>query len=520
MRAPVFVKSRGRQQISSQISYPAPIGGWNAIDPLAEMKPTEAITLENWFPKTGYCEIRGGSASYATGMTGNGKTLMVYNGITGNNKMFCATASGTYDVSSAGAVGASVAARTNGKHQWRMFGDGTSQWLIAVNGVDKPLYYDGTTWTAVDGATSPALTGITTTNLVNVAIFKGRLLFIANSQMAFWYLAAGAAGGALTKFDLSGVAQHGGYLMAMESWTLDSGNGPDDRMVFVTSKGEVLVYQGTDPSSANTWALVGVYQTGNPLGRRCITKAGSDMVILTQNGAFSINTIVQATASNYAAAVSRKIEQAFNESARISGSVFGWSATVYPAQSAVLVNVPIAEDGTHYQYVMNTITQAWCKFTGWDAEDFAVFNDELYYCQGTAVIKAWTGAGDQGGNIVAYGKAAFNYFSRRGQLKKFKLFRPVIQSNGNINFLADIDVDFADSEIVGTSGSTVASGSLWGTALWGTATWGSSRGILSKWQSVNEWPGFSASGKLKITTNNISVQWLSNDYVFEVGGIL
>ena len=36
----------------------------------------------------------------------------------------------------------------------------------------------------------------------------------------------------------------------------------------------------------------------------------------------------------------------------------------------------------HEQYVMNTITKAWCRFTEWSAEDFAVFNGELYFCAG------------------------------------------------------------------------------------------------------------------------------------------
>ena len=519
MRTPSVSKSPNRSQVVRLKSIPAPIGGWNAIDALANMKETEAVVLDNFFPKTGYCELRGGSDEFATDMTGTGKTLMVYNGLSGLNKMFCATESGVYDVSSAGPVGAAVASRTNGKHVCKMFGDGTNQWLIAVNGVDKPLYFDGSTWTEVDGVTTPALTGITTTSLVSIGMLKGRLFFIANDQMAFWYLSAGAAGGALTKFDLSGVAQKGGYLMAMESWTLDSGQGPDDRMVFVTSKGEVMVYQGDNPSS--NWSMVGLYETGSPLGRKCIAKSGSDLVILTENGAFSINTIIQTTSSNYSYAVSRKIEEAFNGAARSYGSNFGWEAVIYPAQSAVLVNVPLAEDGTHHQYVMNTITQKWCRFIGWDAESFAVFNNELYYCQGTSVIKAWTGAADQGANIEAYGKHAFSYFGSGTQLKDFKLFRPILKSNGSIEYLIDIDVDYDDNDIIGNiSSSSTTFGSVWDTAKWDIAKWGGSSGINKNWQSVNEWPGFCASGKIKVATNSLSVQWISSDYVYEMCGII
>jgi len=520
MRVAADQRPSGRQQISAIKNFPSPIGGLNATDSIADMKPTEAIILNNWFPRPSYVEIRGGSSSHATGMTGNGKTLAVHNGISGTNKMFCATASGVYDVTSAGAVGSSVASRTDGKHQHLMFGDGTNNWLIMVNGVDKPLYYDGSTWTAIDGASSPALTGVTTTELIGLAIHKGRLIFIQKNTLSFWYLAAGAAGGALTEFDLSGVAQMGGYLMAAQSWTVDSGSGPDDRMTFITSEGEVIVYQGTNPSSASTWALVGVYVLGKPIGRRCMTKVGSDVIILTQNGVFSLATVLQETGVNYAMAVSKKIENLFNEASRTYGSNFGWNMTLLPDQSAFIVNVPMTEDGEHIQYVMNTITKAWCKFTGWDAEHFAVLNSDLYYCDGTAVIKAWSGVSDQGANIEAYGKTAFNYFGSQGRLKKFRLFRPVLSVNGSVGFLIDIDVDFEDNEITGLASYTVTSGAVWDTALWGESYWASGLQVVKEWASPEEWLGYSAAGKIKLATNTLTVQWLSCDYVYEYGGVL
>lgn len=167
MRTAARQSRAAKQKVSITKTYPSPIGGWNSRDGLASMKPTDAVVLNNWFPRPSYVEFRGGYASHATGMTGTGKTLAVYNKLTGSNQMFGFTASGIYNASSAGAVGASVLARTNGKHQWVMFGDGTNNWLIACNGIDDPAYYDGTTWTAVDETTTPALTGYTG-NLVQI----------------------------------------------------------------------------------------------------------------------------------------------------------------------------------------------------------------------------------------------------------------------------------------------------------------------------------------------------------------
>lgn len=484
------------------------------------MKPTDAIVLDNWFPSTSRLEVRGGYSSHATAMTGNGKTLVTYNALNGTNKMFCATASGVYNVSSAGAVGASVSTPTNGKYQWTMFGDGTSNWLIMVNGVDKPLYYDGTTWTAIDAASTPALTGLTTTDIINVTVFKGRLFFIQKSSLSFWYLAAGAAGGALTEFDISAECKRGGYLVAMASWSRDAGDGADDVAVFITSEGEAVVYQGNNPSAADSWAKVGSYFIGRPLGRRCVTQYGGDLVILTENGTFPMSAAMQSASIDYKYALSFKIEPTFTASARSYGSVFGWSAIVYPGRNALIVNIPKAEDGEHEQYVMNTITKSWCRFQEWDAEDFAMFNGELYFTAGTAVYKAWSGTSDNSGNIIAYGKTAFDYFGDTGQKKKFKMYRPVLSVDGSISFLTDIDVDFRDEEITGTATYTVSSGAIWDTSTWDSAMWSGGLSVVKNWTNPAEWDGYCAAGKVKVSTNSLTVQWLSHDWLYETGGVL
>lgn len=519
MRMPLR-QNNARVKTCSLASVSAPTGGWNTRSALAEMKANEAVDLDNWFPNTAYCESRGGMTAHATGMTGNGKSFIIHTSMAGTSKMFCTTASGVYNVTSAGAVSASVATSTNGKWNSVMFGDGTNNWSISVNGTDKPLYYDGTNWVMVDNATSPALTGLTTTSIANVFVFKSRLMFIQKNSLSFWYLAAGAAGGALTEFDLSAEAIKGGYLVAGISWTLDAGSGLDDYAVFITSEGEALIYQGTNPSSSAAWAMIGRYDVGKPLGRKCLTKYGGDVLILTESGAFPLSSALQTAAVNYKLALSFNIEPTFVSSARSTGTVFGWEATVYPQHSALIVNVPVAEDGTHYQYVMNTITKSWCRFTGWDAECFVVFGGNLYYADGTTVYKAWTGTSDNGANIVIYGKQAFNYFGNKGLAKHFDMFQPVMAVNGTFSYLTDIDVDFRDNEINGVATYTSASRATWDTDLWDACSWSGGLEIVKEWTSPTENVGFCAAGKLKITTNTLTVQWMASNYMYRVGGPL
>lgn len=519
MRKPARRKgAMPQQRVSVSVAYPAPIGGWNDRDGLAEMKPTDAIVLENWFPKPAYLEVRGGSADHVTGITGNVSTLAVYNALTGTSKMFASNASAVYDVSSAGAVGASVASRTNGKHQWLNYGDGTNNYLMMFNGVDKPLYYDGTTWTAVDNASSPALTGLTTTSIVSAFSSKGRLFFIEKNSLSFWYLAAGAAGGALTEFPLDGIARRGGYLMAGGNWTFDGGDGVDDAVVFVTSEGEVIVYKGTNPASAAAWLLVGRFDLGKPVGRRCLLNYGSDLIVLTQNGAFPLSSALKATDEQKSrTALTNKIENSFNTAVRLYGSNFGWEGVSYPAQSAMLFNIPHAEGGEHEQFVMNTITKAWCKFTEWDAECFAVFNGDLYFGTATKVVKAWTGQLDGTSDVVAFGKTAFSYFGRPGTQKKINLFRPTLAVNGGLSFLTDVDVDFQNDTIAGVATYSVTSGAVWDSAVWDAAYWAHGIEVVKNWTSPQAGVGYCFAGKLKISVGSLTVQWVSNEFMFEDG---
>lgn len=517
MRSPVKVKNP-RGQVSTVFSISAPTGGWNARDSIANMAANDAVKLINWFPTTTDCELRGGQTDHATGITGTVKTLAVYNQTTGLNKLYAVDDNDVWDASSSGAATAQSATVTNGKFQHINFGDGTNNWLIMVNGDDKPLYYDGSTWTSVDSGTTPALTGLTSTNIIHVNEYKGRIFFIEKNSLSFWYLAAGAAGGALTEFDLSSFCKEGGYLMWMATWSFDSGDGPDDAAVFMTSEGEVIVYRGTNPASASDWVLTGVYKIGKPLGRRSFLKYEGDLIAITQNGIYPLSAALQSEDKRLA--LSDKIENAFNLAASSYGSNFGWDATYLPLKSAILFNIPLAEGGDHEQYVMNTITKAWCKFDSWNGECFAQFNNELYFGGSTVVQKAWNGTSDDGSEIIAIGKTAFNYFGQTSQQKRFTLFRPLLQTNGNISFLTGMDVDFSDNDITGLSEYSVISGATWDASNWDEGYWSSSLEIVRNWTSPTNNIGYAVSGNVKVNSDSLEVHWVANDYVYETGGII
>jgi hypothetical protein len=136
------------------------------------------------------------------------------------------------------------------------------------------------------------------------------------------------------------------------------------------------------------------------------------------------------------------------------------------------------------------------------------------------VRKAWSGVSDNGDDIVAVGKTAFNYFDNKGQLKKVTLFSPTLRVNGDLNFLSGFDVDFADTEITGTSTYTSSSSATWDISLWDVAIWESGLEVVKKWVSPSNNIGFCVAGKLKVNTHSLVIRWQACTYVYETGGIL
>ncbi len=90
-----------RQPTASSSFIPPPVAGWDTQSPFAAMKADHAVRLDNFIPRQGYCELRKGSATFATGVGSPVQTLMVWRGPT-SEKMFAATASNVLEVTDGG----------------------------------------------------------------------------------------------------------------------------------------------------------------------------------------------------------------------------------------------------------------------------------------------------------------------------------------------------------------------------------------------------------------------------------
>lgn len=514
----MFVPSKTRKnRVSKQTSIPAPTGGLNAKDPLADMREDEAVIMDNYFPFPSSVVTRGGSEDHATGLPGVVETIAVYNNGVQKN-MFAIAFGNIYDATATGAVGAAdVSGLTNSRFQHINFGTAGGYYLLLVNGEDKMQVYTGSAW--YEDGTTTSVTGFDTATAIHINNFKNRVWFIERDSMNAWYLPVSSIGGAANNIDLSGIFKMGGYLMAMGNWTIDNAAGVDDYACFITSEGEVALYRGTDPSSAATWALVGTFRMGRPLGRRCMCKAGADVLVITSDGAFPMSKALLTDRSQTNLAATDKISTLINADTKAYFNNFGWQPIIYPEGNKLIINVPQIENTTSIQYVMNTQHGAWCRFTGWNAACFEVLDNNLFFGTNGAVVQCDTGTADNGAEVSGYIQQAFNFFGAKGMQKVFRMARPIFQSESYIFPTVRINIDFDVTRRLPLQSQVLGAGAEWDVAEWDVAEWVIGDVISKDWQSIT---GIGIAGGLNISTNlrGVECQWISTDVIYEVGGSL
>lgn len=503
-----------RRRAASSKAFPAPTGGWDTSTPQAEMAEDRAILMENWFPDTDRVVLRKGSAEHVTGIGALVETLMTYRAEDGTEQLFAIADGDIYDVTSPGTAGSPVVTGlSNSRWEWTQFGTAGGQYLIAVNGVDAPRLYDGTTWSTT------SITGPTQANFTWVAAHQRRLWFGLADSLTVYYLAVDSIAGAATAFYLGPLAASGGSTVAMGTWTRDGGEGMDDACVFVTTQGELFLYTGTNPADASTWSMVGIFRLGRPLGKRCLTKLGGELVLLTEDGVLPMSKAISAERSQQGAiAFSKNINSAVNDAVRLYRTNHGWQPIVHSAERQLIINIPVTST-TAEQFVFNTISGAATKFTGWNARCFAVMGNDLYYGNDGVVYKANTGATDNGSAIEADCIQAFSYFSSPSTNKYFKRVDVLMQSIADPSPSVQVYTDFNMGTFIASPSQTPTSVALWGSAIWGTSVWGSAGSVWRAWRIVE---GYGRAGalRLKVSTTVGQPAWMATHWTYLTGGSL
>lgn len=513
-------RQQNRGSKSQNITLPAPIGGLNARDSLDLMQATDAIVMDNYIPTETKVSLRRGFARYAS-IGAAVKTLAAYD--TPHAKRLIAVAgSKAYNISSKQSIS---------EYEDVLFNSDVCQTvqykdrLFFMNGVDVPkMFYinENSSEAFSDWAFTSEVESFAPQKLIAGAVSKERLWFVERGSLRVWYTAeAGNIAGKLQLFDFSAVAKYGGELMAVANWTQDGGQGIDDLTVFITSKGECLVYAGSNPNSAQDWSLRGSYIMSRPIGYKCTLQYQGDVVIISEDGYIPLSKALPIDKANAAqVSFSDKIRGLVLARTQGNKNKDGWQGLIYGRGGYAIFNVPVS--GQFEQHVINVNTGAWCRFTNIRSFCWIIFEDRAYFGSDDAVFLFDEGYSDDGVHILGHVEQAFSNLGNPN-LKKIQLLNPRTKSSTKYALVVYVNMDFEERSVnyrenIGSTGMT-----KWNVAPWSTLAnpigtkWATLKGkIRSQW-IASAATGFKASVVFKTKTRGNLIEWFDTGVRYEQG---
>lgn len=459
------------------------------------MPPSDASVMNNMFPDSAGVYCRKGHEQFADGTalfnsaiadTDGFRKIMVWNGGANLSKMFVILVGLTvvpewqwkiYEVSTSGTLtlrntitvaSFPIQAGDSLVGEDVMFVSGSSTqyliYMVRANATGTMFAYDGASWT------TPTVTGLTNTNM-GVTTHRRRLWFYGTGLTA-QYLPINAIAGTVVDFNFGPVFSKGGRIVSMRTWTIDGGEGgTDDLFAVLTDRGQIAFYSGTDPSSAATWQLVGVFDVGEPAsaipgttgtclnGQSYMLKYGADVMLTLNDGVASAARVLRGaqTAQDYS--ISGKINSLIREAASGYGAngsapVDRWLLTHHSRLKQLILNIPTAAATdtsagriTSYQYVMNTETGAWCSFDSMGYVDAVIWRGDMYMiANGYYVYRYGQSSLDIATDITfECRQAAMNFGTALKKLVTFMF--SLVQATATSYFKAGIDADFVQGSI-------------------------------------------------------------------------
>lgn len=513
-------------------AIPPPALGWNTRDPVMGMKPGFALIFDNVVVEGGAPMVRRGWRAWATGMPGRVDGLLPWNGAGSTLRLFAASGAGIYDVTAGGAVGAAaVSGLTSARWDALNVAASGGNFLFCFNGADTPRQYDGSAWATWAG------TGVT--GGVSWAVqFNGRL-FVGNAgRLSFFYGGAGAIAGAFTEFPLQGVARLGGGICAAASLSVDGGDGPDDVIAFITTEGEVIVYEGTNPGSVVDWRRVGRWTLPRPIGapHRCVMSYGGDALLMTMGGVLPLSSLrsgQDAAVALERMGLTRRVAQTWRTLATERASASGWGIVGLGRYGLVVTNVPWGASAA--QQIVASEGGAVSRWWGLPAACWTEALGGRVFCGDAAtgrVLLFGEDLTDGGAGIRSEMMTGYSALGASARLKRFTLLQPVLRDAAAISLDArafvNWDVPLSQCDSLGASAPAPAvppysgggSALVWNVGNWNQGLWaGGTNEIASPWQSAAAL-GHAGAVRLRLVSGSSRPAWQGTQMVYEIGGAL
>jgi hypothetical protein len=342
-----------------------------------------------------------------------------------------------------------------------------------------------------------AITGTDASKFDFVMVWKNRLWFLANNSNIAWYLPVVSIQGEAKPFDFGPLLVFGGDLAAMASWTLDAGDGVDDKLVVVGRGGDVLVYEGTDPVDVATFRLAGRWAVGRvPVGRRFMSKYGGDLSIITPNGIERMSQLTSARGLNVPAGELGGTEDWVRYMERIAQDVRQtyqapfWQLIHYMGEQCAIVLTPHNTPQDALQYVYGTLSGGWSEFSNLPMLSLEAHDGDLYFgTKDGKVLQMFFGNTDDslqdgtpGTPVVAQVQTSFVAMNQdEFHTKRPLMAMPMFIAPSAPSVKAQINTDWSFQPVPGSPIYAPNAVAQWDSAKWDAAVWGGSGNFYNAW---------------------------------------
>ena len=550
-----FRRQATQQQFAQNLrteTLPAPTRGIIQHENEAYMQPGGAIVADNWLPTMKGIKLRGGCIRFCdlhaldvpvppVPDPSRKPVVSAFTYITATQqRMFAAQQTKLFECTTSTPV-LVASGRTSGNYGTAQITNAAGvNFLIAVNDAgDLPLRFNGTSWATLansSGTASDGVTNIYGATVSYVCKYRNRLYFVGSKSMSMWFLPVGAVGGALTEIPMSASTTKGGYILFAASWSIDAGDGIDDKLAIVTSEGEILIFSGGDP--ATDFTQEGRYAISPPLGINAWSNVGGDLLILTVDGIVPISQAITKSAGQLELAlVTRAIKPMWRSEVALKRA-YPWTMAKWDDYGANFVTFPGGPAGNRYCLAMNNTTGAFARCVGWDAMCFIRKGADMFFgTQDGIVMQADRTGKDDGLPYVATLVFGWDTFGQPSNEFIWHQARAVF-SSGNAEPFQPMLSACTDYVITipppPPAGPDPGGGGGWDAGLWdttppsvsGAAVWDASIPVLQPvrntlWQSIGVF-GFAHAAIVQVTvaqTVKPDVELIAITATYEPAGV-
>lgn len=552
---PAMPQAQGFPLAGVIVAGQLPTRGINARDAAIDMQPKDALNLVNVLSGVYGMEVRAGYQEYAINLPGGGKVATIMSFYPGSatqsvgtrsppssaisvlkplalavsnvvvrGQIFACTAGQIFNVTPGGPgpwVAEPGVLATSDYWTWLNFQNAAGNFLVATNDNGMYVTYGGAGFSdgfsmgfatsatgfgrITEGPGPGQINGVNPDLFAYVMVWKRRLWFIEKESSRAWYLPVDQLTGTVRLFDFGTSFRHGGSLAALSNFTVDGGEGIDDYLVATSSEGDVVIYKGYDPDSADTdpaaFALHGIWFVGAlPSGRRQTTTYGGDVYILSAYGISQVSKLLAMSqvAANLMEDISSRIDPAIATLMEGAQAIAeSWYMTFLPHDEMLIIGVPqqLVNEGV-VQIVLMIRQQAWSRML--DVPVACVINHGTLAFGGGDLGFPISGGGrvfllfdnaldnvlldGTGGSLIRSRMIpAYQPLGAPGMIKGFPMVRPTILAQATPSIQLRLLTDFSPGDYFTVPTLPPTPGALWNVARWDQGKWSGVMAPVHKW---------------------------------------